>query len=96
MNQIALVAGFMPHSENHGSLGRPCLGIDLASVRSAPFEKFVNTYIDLFGKAATLLEQFDGCLHSFEPMIVVGVGIRDRWPANAASPLCGGKLPRHP
>jgi hypothetical protein len=29
-------------------------------------------------------------------MIVVGVGIRDRWPANAASPLCGGKLPRHP
>lgn len=73
MNQIALVAGFMPRCENHSSVGGPCLGIDLASVRSAPFEKFVNTYIDLFGKAATLLELFDGCLHSFEPMIVVGL-----------------------
>jgi hypothetical protein len=96
MNQVALVAGFMPHCERHGGVSRPCFGIDLASIRSAPFEKFVDTYIDLFGKAAGLLKISNGCFDPFKPSDHSRAGIRDRWRANAANPLCGAKLPQLP
>lgn len=75
MNQVALVCGAMSLGQDHGSVSCACLGIDLSSVHSAPFEEFIGLYIDLFDKASSLLGFLDGLFRTLEPVIVVGLEI---------------------
>lgn len=72
---FASVTGVVAFREDLGGIFCAAVGLDLASVHSAPFDECVGVYLNLFAKCALRLVALDNCGHPLQPVVIVGLEI---------------------